>query len=373
MPPTSPPPPGPSSPSPAPGAPAADAAPGLLGRVRQKVVPAGVETFYKVVSGAARLLPEARPARHGVEVIAELDYAGTGAAHHRLDVYSPIGPHERLPVVVYIHGGAFRSLSKDTHWVMGLAWARAGYLVFNLNYRLAPTHPYPAACEDLARAWDWVLDNAARFAGDTDQIVVTGESAGGNLCSVLALSTVVARPEPWARQIYDRGVVPRVAVPACAVLQVSDPLRWSRRRKAAGKSAPRVVQSVLSNTYAVYADRAPAGPHTRENHGLMDPLVVMEQLDAAALGDRRLPAFFLPVGTRDPLVDDHRRMAAAVRALGGTAELAVYDGMEHAFHAFVKRPASRQLWADTFAFCADQLGPAAPAPARRPSSPGPGR
>ena len=54
------------------------------------------------------------------------------------------------PVVLYIHGGAFHYLSKDTHWVLALMFARRGYVVFNIDYRLAPVYPYSAAIEDVS-------------------------------------------------------------------------------------------------------------------------------------------------------------------------------------------------------------------------------
>ena len=53
--------------------------------------------------------------------------------------------------MLYVHGGGFRILSKDTHWIMGLAFARRGFLVFNIGYRLAPKHPFPAAIADAVR------------------------------------------------------------------------------------------------------------------------------------------------------------------------------------------------------------------------------
>ena len=325
-----------------------------LKQVRETVVPPVVEGFYTWTSRAARVLPVSAPARHGVEVIADLPYADSDASHHTLDVYRPTDRSGPLPVVVYIHGGAFRSLSKDTHWLMALAWARAGYVVFNLNYRLAPKHRYPAACEDIAVAWRWVHAHAADFGGDPERVVVTGESAGGNLTSVVALACCLPRPEAWARDIYALGMVPAVAIPACALLQVSDPKRWSRRRRAAGKRAPGLVQSILDDTYAVYAARPPAG-EAATDHGLMDPLCVLEQLEPATVGARPLPAFFLPVGLADPLVDDHRRMETAVRRLGGVAEARFYPGMEHAFHAFVWRRQAKLCWRDTFAFAASHL------------------
>ena len=55
----------------------------------------------------------------------------TGLLEHRLDIYRPRESSGPLPIVLYIHGGGFRILSKDTHWVMGLAFARREFLVFN--------------------------------------------------------------------------------------------------------------------------------------------------------------------------------------------------------------------------------------------------
>ena len=325
-----------------------------LTRLRKRVLPPAIEAFYRWTSSAVRRLPVASPRRHGVEVIADLPYSDSGRPEHTLDVYRPTDRTGPLPVVVYVHGGAFRSLSKDTHWIMALAWARAGYVVFNVDYRLAPAHRYPAACEDLAVAWRWVSDHAAEHGGDPDRLVVSGESAGGNLAVVVALASCVARPEPWAQAIHAVGRVPSVVVPACAILQVSDPQRWTRRRVAAGKRAPRLVQSVLDETWTVYSGQPVDAPPTSEP-GLIDPLRVAEALSPDAVTARPLPAFFLPVGVADPLLDDHRRMEAAVRRLGGVAQARFYPGMEHAFHAFVWRRAAQRCWRDTFAFTATHL------------------
>ena len=80
---------------------------------------------------------------------------------------------------------------------------------------------------------------------------------------------------------------------------------------------------------------------------LADPLVLFERGEAPA---RPLPPFFLPVGTKDPLLDDTRRLARALRALGAVAEERYYPGEPHAFHAFVMREVARQCWRDTYDF-----------------------
>ena len=83
--------------------------------------------FFEALA-ATRALPMARPERHGIEVLRDLPYLGDSHVRHRLDIYRPIQRSTPCPVVLYIHGGGFRTLSKETHWLFGLAWARRGYL-----------------------------------------------------------------------------------------------------------------------------------------------------------------------------------------------------------------------------------------------------
>ena len=66
--------------------------------------------------------------------------------------------------------------------------------------------------------------------------------------------------------------------------------------------------------------------------------------------ERPLPPFFAPVGTRDPLLDDTRRLEKALGALGVPCEARYYPGGIHAFHAMVWDPAARRCWRDALAF-----------------------
>ena len=120
-------------------------APGLRRRAGALVV----DNIFRGMASLGQLHPQARPERHGLAVERDVPYRPTGLRDHLLDVYRPLDASGPLPVVLYVHGGGFRILSKDTHWIMGLAFARRGYVVFNINYRLAPKHPFPAAIDDV--------------------------------------------------------------------------------------------------------------------------------------------------------------------------------------------------------------------------------
>ena len=159
----------------------------LGGRLRRGAGALAVDSFFRTASRLGQLHPRARPDRHRGEVMRDLAYSTTGRLEHRLDVYRPKHRSGPLPVVLYVHGGGFRILSKDTHWVMGLAFARAGYVVFNISYRLAPKHRFPAAVEDAWAALSWLAEHGAEIGADTARLAVGGDSAGGNLATVLAL------------------------------------------------------------------------------------------------------------------------------------------------------------------------------------------
>lgn len=246
-----------------------------------------------------------------------------------------------LPVVLYVHGGGFRILSKDTHWLMGLAFARRGYVVFNVEYRLAPEHRFPAAIEDVCLAFTWMARHAAEWGGDPTRLVLAGESAGANLVTSLALATSYERPEPFARAVWDTGLVPRAVLPACGIFQVSDVARFARRKPGFSRFLADRLEEV---------ERGYLGPEPSA-HGptldFADPLVWLERAEEA---QRPLPPFFLPVGTKDPLLPDTRRLAHALRAHGAIAEDHYYEGELHAFHAFVFLKNARRCWRDTFAF-----------------------
>ncbi len=300
-----------------------------------------VDNAFRGAASAGRLHPLARPERHRVEVLRDIPYREEGGHAHKLDIYVPMDRPRPLPVVLYVHGGGFRILSKETHWVMALAFARRGYLVFNIDYRLAPVHPYPAAPEDAAAALAWTARNAERYGGDPARIFLAGESAGANLITALTIATSYERPEPWARALFDLDVRPKGVVAACGLLQVSDPARFFRRKSTLGT----FVNDRITEVSSAYLEGAAAeGPGALE---LADPLVVLENSAAPA---RPLPPFFIPVGTKDPVLDDSRRLKTALDRLGVASEIRFYDGEIHAFHAFVWRRNAQQCWKDTFTF-----------------------
>lgn len=302
-----------------------------------------VETFFHGISGLGRMHPRAVRAMDEVEVIRNVRYGGSGS-EGLLDIYRPKGGAHgaKSPAVLYVHGGGFRMLSKETHWVMALQFARKGYTVFSINYRLAPQHRFPAAMEDAAEAYAWVVAHAKRYGGDASRLILAGESAGANIVCSLALCSTFEREEALAKKVFDTGVIPFAVLPACGIFQVTDTARFRRD----DPSMLAIVAERIEEVGEGYLDSA-----STHSTALADPLLVYESSVAPV---RPIPPFFIPCGTKDPLLADTRRLAKALQMRGVDAVEAHYAGV-HAFHAFVFRPEARRCWAETHAFLEHRL------------------
>lgn len=302
-----------------------------------------------LLARAAHLHPAASPGRYGVTVELDVPYRDTGDRAHLLDVYRPHGPHrsraeERPPAVLYVHGGGFSMLSKDTHRLMALSFAARGYCVFNINYRLGPQHTYPAPLEDAAAALLWMADHAAAYGADPERLVLAGESAGGNLVTALAFAASHPCPEPpFARALYERRLPIRAVLPIYGILDVHD----LDRLLAHPRLTPWVKGEIIS------ACESYLGPLPCSDHAcapLASPLRLLSEPPGE--GARPLPPFFAAVGTADPVFDHSRRLKRALDARGSVCELAVYPGEMHGFNALLWRPAARAKWRAVFDFLA---------------------
>jgi acetyl esterase/lipase len=126
-----------------------------------------------------------------VEATRNLDYWGDGRKRHRLDVYrSRLAPPAGAPVMVYIHGGAWMIGEKrEQGKPMMYELVARGWVCVAINYRLSPKATWPDQIVDAKRAVAWVKEHIAEYGGDPSFVAVSGGSAGGHLCALLALST----------------------------------------------------------------------------------------------------------------------------------------------------------------------------------------
>ena len=113
----------------------------------------------------------------------DIPYIDDGNIYHQLDVYYPKGTKksEKLPVIIDIHGGGWIYGDKDLNEYYCLALAEKGYVVFNMSYRLVPDVTVNEQLQDIAQALKWIRKNMKNYPCDKENIMLTGDSAGGQL------------------------------------------------------------------------------------------------------------------------------------------------------------------------------------------------
>lgn len=127
-----------------------------------------------------------------VKVFGNINYAGDTSHFHLLDVYLPAHASKPLPLVVWIHGGAwmvndkYADMSYMRETVKGCI--DSGYALASIDYRYSTTAKFPAQIQDCNQAIQYLYDNAAKFNIDKNRIALIGFSAGGHLASLLGLS-----------------------------------------------------------------------------------------------------------------------------------------------------------------------------------------
>ena len=118
-----------------------------------------------------------------------LTYASRDGVDLRLDLYLPAQPIRRpTPVIVFLHGGGWSGGTRTTGPDFSRYFARDGFAMASIEYRLTPSITFPANVEDVRTAVRWLKANAAAHALDPDRICLWGTSAGGHLAAVAGLA-----------------------------------------------------------------------------------------------------------------------------------------------------------------------------------------
>lgn len=126
--------------------------------------------------------------RRDVNRIANIRYGNAGK-RNLLDIYRHRSHPSNCPVLVYLHGGAFRSGRKNRE-ARPLLYrlASQGWLCISANYRLNPTAKFPDHLIDLKKVIAWVRDYSWEYGANPKMLFVSGSSAGGHLASIAALT-----------------------------------------------------------------------------------------------------------------------------------------------------------------------------------------
>lgn len=249
-------------------------------------------------------LPPAVPMDDGIRLLRGVPYADLpGARPLELDLYLP----DRAPgadppgLVLFVHGGAWRRGRREDMGYRMRGWtpgpfariAAAGPAVASVDYRLSGEAAFPAPLDDLRGALRWLGLRATELGIDTRRTVVWGESAGGHLASLLALS-------PRLPEAEVRGAIAWYA-PSDLTLDGTDPSTPHALLLGAAPEAVPALARAASPRYQVHSDA---------------------------------PPFLLAHGTLDSMVDitHSLRLAESLEEAGVPADVMTVPGADHVWH-----------------------------------------
>lgn len=223
-----------------------------------------------------------------------------------LRIYRPKSSNERLPALLWIHGGGYILGSIEDNDDLCMRFVKeANCVVVSVDYRLAPEHPYPAPIEDCYSALKWIADNAESLNIDANRIGVAGASAGGGLTAAL---TLLARDRqypslcfqmPLYSMIDDRNNAP-------STNEIKEGFVWNQKTNEAGW---KMYLGKLSGTDHIPAYAAPA----------------------RAEDYRNLPYTYTCVGQLDPFRDETLTYVTKLAQAGVDVEFHLYPGCYHSF------------------------------------------
>lgn len=308
--------------------------------IRRKIrrgPPGGDDRFG--VKGASSLGTDAfvRAVRDALDdSVASLPAPMRGTSVNRIDtgrvrgewITAPKVPGDAKRVILYFHGGGYfwGNLPAPRNMLARLS-RLAGVRVFSLDYRLAPESPFPAALDDAMAAYSWLVEDQRI---DTGQLVLGGDSSGGGLAlSLLAALKEKGRKLPGAAILFSPWTDLTVGGASIETNAKSDyivtgaDLRWAAQIYLNGED---------------------------ERTALASPL--FSELSG-------LPPIMIQVGSTEILLDDSRRLADAIRRLGGRCRLEIWPRMHHVWqlHSFFL-PEGRDALAAAADFIATTLAPA---------------
>ncbi len=277
----------------------------VIGLVKQS----GLPEFWQLTPGQAREQYLLRVGKLAVRepIFRTSDRAIPGPGSElSIRIYQPREgkPGERLPVLVWFHGGGFVIGDLDTHdSACRMLANQADCLVVAVNYRLAPEFKFPAAVEDSMAALRWVALHARELGGDPERIAVGGDSAGGNLAAVCAL---LARNEGYPQLIFQLLIYPCTA---------PEPETASHRKFAEGYV---LTRNTITWFYKQYL-RSP-----KEFYDFRFAPLAADDVS-------NLPPALVLVAGFDPLRDEGVDYARRLIEAGNRVTLVNYEGMIHGF------------------------------------------
>ena len=216
------------------------------------------------------------------------------------------------PVVLFFHGGGFIMGSVEEYHMMVSKLAKVtGHIFISVDYRLAPEYPFPAGVNDCYGCLRWVQENGSDIGADTTRIIVMGDSAGGNLATVL---TLLCRDNHMPQPVCQVLIYPGVTFVD----------REFPSRDLFGRCTD--MTYVLDESFLRMVKTQYMGEESNDIHPYLSPL------EAELTGE--LAPVLIITAECDPIRDDGRIYVEKLRTAGVEVIHYEYSGMIHGFLSF---------------------------------------
>ena len=242
--------------------------------------------------------------------VSEVDFQKTpGGRQLMARIYQPQGAGP-CPIVLDLHGGAWRRKDRFAEEPMDRAIAASGVLVVAIDLRLSEEAPYPASVQDANYGVRWLKSRAAEWNGDASRIGVYGSSSGGHVAQLLAM-----RPGDPRYNAISLPAAPHVDATVAYV----------------------ATRSPISDTYArlQQAERTKRDAMIENNRIYFNPWATIHEGNPQEILERREAVSLVPMLIMQGALDDNvlpavqEKFAATYRAAGGVCELTIFEGCEH--------------------------------------------
>lgn len=215
------------------------------------------------------------------KLLQDVPYLGPERAE-KMDIYLPQGATEKVPAVLYIHGGGWTQGDKaqGIEKLNCQSLVKLGYAVASINYKLntkGTADAYPQNIRDCKSALQYLRKEAGTYGLDPDRIGVAGASAGGHLAMLVAYT-------PKVDELQHGTLYPDVPIHVSCVITlfgIADVRKWGRRSFVQGMNHPAEQAKILELVSPITHVNSETVP-TLIIHGTKDPTVPFSQAEALA-------------------------------------------------------------------------------------------
>ncbi|UNK17106.1 alpha/beta hydrolase [Paenibacillus sp. N3/727] len=269
-----------------------------------------------------------------VHVDKDINYDIHGIENSLLDIYYPQNIKEQLPVIMWIHGGAFVSGSKEQTQEYGMALANEGYIVANINYAIAPGKKYPGPIIQANEALKYLQENIAKYGGDMNQLFIGGDSAGAQIASqIIAVITNEALGSSMDIQSSVNKEQLKGALLYCGIYNMDN----------MGTQSSPIIKKGIQSVFWAYT-----GKKDFKSFSRLDEMSTVKNITPD------YPPTFLTVGDADPLAPQSAELIDVLDKNNVEVESVLFDGtntdLKHEYQFDFSIPHAEQTFGKTLEF-----------------------